>query len=64
MNLKIERSASFNHGTTAKVEYRIVDVVTGKLIHTDTKLKSAKEWLDVLTLSQEEVFAKYPHLRA
>jgi hypothetical protein len=58
----IERKESYRGRTTPDVEY-IVKNNDGKIVRTCKTKKEAKMWLDMETLSKEEMFKKYPKLR-
>ena len=58
----MQRKESYRGRTTPDVEY-IVKNNDGKIVRTCKTKKEAKMWLDMETLSKEEMFKKYPKLR-
>jgi len=58
----IERKESFRGRTTPDVEYIVRDD-NGKIVRQCKTKKEAKIWYDMINLSQEEMWAKYPQLK-
>ena len=59
---EIQRKESFRSRTTPDIEYIVRDDSGNIVRHCKTK-KEAKMWYDMITLSQEEMWAKYPQLK-
>ena len=59
---EIQRKESFRGRTTPDIEYIVRDDNGNIIRHCKTK-KEAKIWYDMITLSQEEMWEKYPHLK-
>jgi len=59
---EIQRKESFRGRTTPDIEYIVRDDNGNIVRHCKTK-KEAKIWYDMITLSQEEMWEKYPHLK-
>jgi hypothetical protein len=58
---EIKKKESFRGRTTPDIEFELYK--DGKRIYTFKRRKEAQEMLDVLTLPDEDVYAKYPELR-
>ena len=59
---EIQRKESFRSRITPDIEYIVRDDSGNIVRHCKTK-KEAKMWYDMITLSQEEMWAKYPQLK-
>jgi hypothetical protein len=59
---KIERKESYRGNTTPDIEYIVRDDNGNIVRHCKTK-KEARMWYDMVTLSQEEMWEKYPQLK-
>jgi hypothetical protein len=60
---EVVRKAQPRGRTTDQVSYELRRISDGRLIQEFDKRKDAQQMLDVYTLPQEEVFAKYPELK-
>jgi hypothetical protein len=60
---EVVRIAQPRGRTTDQVSYELRRISDGRLIQEFDKRKDAQQMLDVYTLPQEEVFAKYPELQ-
>jgi hypothetical protein len=60
---EVVRIAQPRGRTTDQVSYELRRISDGRLIQEFDKRKDAQQMLDVYTLPQEEVFAKYPELK-
>jgi hypothetical protein len=60
---EVVRKAQPRGRTTDQVSYELRRISDGRLIREFDKRKDAQQMLDVYTLPQEEVFAKYPELK-
>jgi hypothetical protein len=58
----IERKEGFRGRTTPDVEYIVRDE-NGNIVRVCKTKKEARMWYDMVTLSKEEMFVKYPELR-
>lgn len=59
---RIERKEGFRGRTTPDVEYIVRDE-NGNVVRVCKTKKEARMWYDMVTLSKEEMFAKYPELK-
>lgn len=59
---EIERKEGYRGRTTPDIEYVVRDD-NGNIVRICKTKKEAKMWYDMVTLSKEEMFAKYPELR-
>ena len=63
-NFAIERKAAYRSGTSEKVEWVVRRKSDGQIIGYYPTRKAAQQTYDIYTLPKDEVFAKYPELRA
>jgi hypothetical protein len=59
---EIKRKESYRGRTTPDIEYQVLK--DGKILREHKRKKDAQQYLDILTLSKEEVEKKYPELIA
>jgi hypothetical protein len=59
---EIQRKESYRGRTTPDVTYQVLQ--DGKMLREYNRKKDAQQYLDILTLSKEEVEKKYPELKA